>query len=137
MSPWTGSAPSARTFSAERSERARARTSQPSLFSRWIRRPPMKPEPPVTNAERAVSAMRRTLRLHPEADLLGWSASYRFDGQRVGAGRELPELERELVRAGLARSRQRRLHLCLAQHGELDLRLRRELVADQRSLRCL
>ena len=38
------------TASAARSERASARTLQPSRASRSIRRPPTKPEPPVTKA---------------------------------------------------------------------------------------
>ena len=40
------------TFSADASERASARTFQPSPTRRRISRPPMKPEPPVTNAVR-------------------------------------------------------------------------------------
>src|SRR3954447_19344719 len=99
MSPWTGSAPSARTFSAARSERVRARTSQPSLFSRPIRRPPMKPEPPVTNAVCAVSATRRTLRLHTKADALGGSTADWLDLQAVGARGQLAGLEAQLVDA--------------------------------------
>ena len=39
-----------RTRSAAPVERARAHTVQPSRTRRSIRRPPMKPEPPVTNA---------------------------------------------------------------------------------------
>ena len=49
-SPRTGSAPAAVTRSTAASERASARTVQPSPASRSIRREPMKPEPPVTNA---------------------------------------------------------------------------------------
>ena len=49
-SPSTGSAPRSRTRSAAEGERASARTSWPSARSRSISRPPMKPEPPVTNA---------------------------------------------------------------------------------------
>src|SRR3954470_18298578 len=100
MSPFSGSAPSASTASAERSDRTSARTSQPSLRRRWIRRPPMKPEPPVTNA---VSATRRTLPTpcHAEPDRLD-RAPGRND-QRVLAGEELARLEAQLVRARLAR----------------------------------
>src|SRR4051794_1565593 len=134
MSPWTGSAPSARTFSAERSERARARTSQPSLFSRWIRRPPMKPEPPVT---KALSATWRTLpsRLHLEAGGLRRRVADRRQLQHVRARRELARLEAQLVGARLAGAGEGGLHLALAQHRELHLRLARQLVADDRALR--
>ena len=51
-SPFTGSAPSAPTFCAEASDRASARTCQPSPTRRRIRRPPMNPDPPVTNRGR-------------------------------------------------------------------------------------
>ena len=51
-----------RTASAARSERASARTVQPSRTRRSIRRPPTKPEPPVTKAE----AMARNTRYRRE-----------------------------------------------------------------------
>src|SRR5215208_6691712 len=49
-SPRTASAPACSTAPAELSERASARTVQPSLASLRISAPPTKPEPPVTNA---------------------------------------------------------------------------------------
>ena len=49
-SPRTGSAPSSETVAVEESERASARTPQPSASRRAASRPPMNPEPPVTNA---------------------------------------------------------------------------------------
>ena len=55
-SPFTGSAPSARTASAELSERASARTVHARRRTRRrISAPPMKPDPPVTNARSAIA----------------------------------------------------------------------------------
>src|SRR6185503_17424022 len=54
--PWTlmrsnaSGSPRSRTVADAPSDRASARTAQPSERSRSISRPPMKPEPPVTNA---------------------------------------------------------------------------------------
>src|SRR3954471_7697838 len=131
ISPLTGSAPRARTVSAERSERASARTLQPSASSLSMRRPPMKPEPPVT---KALPATRRTLRLHLECDPLDRHAADRLDCERVGPCRQLGGLEAQRVGAGLARPGEGGANLALAQHGQLDLRLARELVAHERAL---
>ena len=64
-SPDTGAAPRSRTLAAAASERASARTSQPSARSRSIRAPPTKPEPPVTNA-------------------VGMGASYSVETEHIG-----------------------------------------------------
>ena len=58
-SPETAVAPASSTAAAERSERASARTSTPSATSLRISRPPMKPEPPVTNAAPSAMAVER------------------------------------------------------------------------------
>src|SRR3954454_19120180 len=49
-SPCTAVAPASATVFADLSERASARTVQPSRTSRRMRAPPTKPEPPVTKA---------------------------------------------------------------------------------------
>src|SRR5689334_5268170 len=57
MSPGTGSPPRAPIRAAASSERASARTSWPSARSRSISLPPMKPDPPVTNALGTVGSL--------------------------------------------------------------------------------
>src|SRR3954471_7786106 len=64
-SPRTASAPASSTACTERSDRASARTVQPSAARRRMSAPPTNPEPPVTNAV----AMAR---------------SYRFGAARFG-----------------------------------------------------
>src|SRR3954452_13206945 len=131
MSPRTGSAPSPLTVASERSERARARTSQPALLRRWIRRLPMKPEPPVT---KALSAMRRTLpaRGHPEPDGPGGGPGVR--DELVTARRQLARLEAQLVRTRLPGLGDGRDLLALAKNAELHLGRNREPVADRGAL---